>query len=159
MAQAGTQVCLVIAIVLSVCVHVHVCVYLHVAQCVYRASAWEDKRRSTIHPRHQSRLILVCVHTAHISIINLWWSLSAVYIKARPGSGSDWIFFFFSVCFISLARHMGGVYHVRSALIGSGTPPVTEKGSELQVRSSWLFWLPVEDDVFEKRYVVLICWV
>lgn len=27
MAQAGTQVCLVIAIVLSVCVHVRVCIY------------------------------------------------------------------------------------------------------------------------------------
>lgn len=40
---------------------VHVCVrcfvYLHVAQCVYRASAWEDKRRSTMRPRHQSKLI------------------------------------------------------------------------------------------------------
>lgn len=31
MAQAGTQVCLVIAIVLSVCVHVRVCVFL----CIY----------------------------------------------------------------------------------------------------------------------------
>ena len=68
MAQAGTQVCLVIAIVLSVCVHVRVCVfvYLHVAQCVYRASAWEDKRRSTTRPRHQSRLILVCAYSAHL---------------------------------------------------------------------------------------------
>ena len=65
MAQAGTQVCRVIAIVLSVCVCVHVCVfvYLHVAQCVYRASAWEDKRRSTMHPRHPSRLILVCTYS------------------------------------------------------------------------------------------------
>lgn len=63
MAQAGTQVCRVIAIVLSVCVHVRVFVYLHVAQCVYRASAWEDERRSTMHPRRPSRLILVCTYS------------------------------------------------------------------------------------------------
>lgn len=68
MAQAGTQVCLVIAIVLSVCVHVRVCVFvcLHVAQCVYRASAWEDKRRSTMHLRQQSRLILVCAYSTYL---------------------------------------------------------------------------------------------
>lgn len=58
MVQAGTQVCLVITIVSSVCA----CVCLHVAQCVCGASA--EMRRSTMQPwnKHAAMLRLsVCL--------------------------------------------------------------------------------------------------
>lgn len=62
-----------------VCARAGVCVCLHVAQCVYRASAWEDKRRSTVHQRHQSRLILVCTYSTCRRNKPVVKSLSSLY--------------------------------------------------------------------------------
>lgn len=70
--QAGTQVCRVIAIVLSVCLCV-VFVYLHVAQCVYRASAWEDGRRRTTQPRTPEQTLSDCTRP---SIVTLWLTMA-----------------------------------------------------------------------------------
>lgn len=97
------------------CVRMCTCGHLHVAQCV---SAWQDKRRSTMHPRHQRRRILVWIYiTAHIFIITLWWSLSAVCITAtiftlqdRPGSEGVWnLLFIFSFKFHHLLNFPGAL--------------------------------------------------
>lgn len=62
------------------------CVCLHVAQCVYRASAWEDKRRSTMHQRQTGGGGGGEVAPGFTP-------------EDRPGAPSDWRLFFFKCLF------------------------------------------------------------
>lgn len=74
--QAGTQVCLVITIVSSVCGCVCASVCLHVAQCVCGASA--ETRKSTMQRRNKHTPILrlsVCLSRSSArsgSVSGLW---------------------------------------------------------------------------------------
>lgn len=76
MAQAGTQVCLVIAIVLSVCAHMSARVYLHVAQSLF-IELLPGKTRGGAPCTQDTRADWFTVYIQHI-FSGIW----ALYIKA-----------------------------------------------------------------------------
>lgn len=76
MAQAGTQVCLVIAIVLSVCAHMSARVYLYVAQSLF-IELLPGKTRGGAPCTQDTRADWFTVYIQHI-FSGIW----ALYIKA-----------------------------------------------------------------------------
>lgn len=154
MAQAGTQVCLVIAIVLSVCVHVCVCVfvYLHVAQCVYRASAWKDKRRSIMHPRQQSKLILrPCISASWSRAdVSPWSELKLMYSLCKSVSGQSATGCLYTVSFPQCGRSL--LHKDCSDRFTQAASPRT--GSDLRIWLRREFWLPVVGDVSDNAMLL-----
>lgn len=83
MAQTGTQVCLLTAIVSSVHVHVCVSLCLHVTQCVYQASAWEEEEEEHKTTQEQT------YYDTHLPIVNL----SELPPASQTRSETDWMLF------------------------------------------------------------------